>query len=75
MQEEILKEIQKIIKDKYGKSVEMNTKLDEIGADSLDLLDLIVDAEEKHGVRIDDSELLDMKSVEDVVSAIASKLQ
>ena len=75
MEEKIFKEIQKIIKSKFNKKVEINTKLDEIGLDSLDLLDLIVDAEAQHGIKIEDSELLEIKTIEDVVKSISSKIK
>ncbi len=75
MEEKILKEIQKLIKDKFGKTVKIDSKLSEIGVDSLDLLDLVVEAEEKHSVRIEDSELLNMETVKDIVTAISSKIK
>ncbi len=74
MEKKIFEEIKKMIKSKFGKEVEMNTVLTETGIDSLDLLDLVVEAETSHNVKIDDDELLNLNTIEDVVKAIASKL-
>lgn len=74
MEDKVLIEIQKLIKEKFGKTVELDTVLNETGIDSLDLLDLIVLAEEKHNVKIDDDQLINIKTIKDVVDAIISKL-
>lgn len=74
MEQKVFEEIKKIIKAKFGKNVELKTVLTETGIDSLDLLDLIVEAENKHNVKIDDNELVNLKTIEDVVKSIASKL-
>ena len=74
METKVFEELKKIIKEKFDKEVEMSTILVETGIDSLDLLDLIVEVEDQKGVKISDQELLDMKTIEDVVKAIASKI-
>lgn len=74
MENKVFEQIKKIIKDKFGKDVQMDTVLTETGIDSLDLLDLIVEAENQHNVKIEDDELLNLKTIEDVVKAISSKL-
>ncbi len=74
MENKVFEEIKKLIKTKFGKDVELETVLTETGIDSLDLLDLVVESESKHNVKIDDDELLNIKTIKDVVDAIASKL-
>lgn len=74
MENKIFEEIKKTIKSKFGKDVEMSTILAETGIDSLDLLDLVVETEEKHNIRITDDELLGMKTIEDIVKSISTKL-
>ncbi len=74
MENKILQELKAEIKKNFNKDVELNTVLNETGIDSLSLLDLVVEAEKKHGIAIDDDELMGLKTVEDVVKAIASKL-
>lgn len=74
MEAKVFEELKKLIKTRFSKDVELNTVLNETGIDSLSLLDLVVDAETQHGVTITDEELVAMKTIEDVVKAIASKL-
>ncbi len=74
MEEKVLKEIKKLIKSRFNKDVEMDTVLNETGIDSLSLLDLVIEAEKSYGVEITDDELITMKTISDVVKAIASKL-
>lgn len=73
MREKVLKEVQKTIKEKYNKNVELETILTDTGIDSLDLLDLVVEIEEKHNVKITDEELIEIKTVKDIVEAISTK--
>ncbi len=74
MENKVFEEIKSLIKNRFSKDVELTTVLSETGIDSLSLLDLVVEAEEKHNVTITDEELLSMKTIEDVVKAITSKL-
>lgn len=74
MENKVFEEIKKLIKDRFGKDVEINTVLNETGIDSLSLLDLVVEAEGIHNVKITDEELISMKTIKDVVVAISSKL-
>ncbi|HNW47167.1 MAG TPA: acyl carrier protein [Thermotogota bacterium] len=46
---------------------------EDIGADSLELVDLMMDLEEILGIRIENSELSDVETVRDVVNLIESK--
>lgn len=75
METKVFEEIKKLIKSKFNKEVKIETVLNEIGIDSLDLLDLIVEAENKYNIKITDEELLNSKSIKDVVSAITTKLK
>ncbi len=72
--EKVFEEVKKTIKAKFGKDITMETVLNETGIDSLDLLDLVVDLEESNNIKIDDSELMNLKTIKDVVEAISSKL-
>lgn len=74
MENKVFEEIKALIKKRFSKDVELTTVLSETGIDSLSLLDLVVEAEEKHDVTITDDELLGMKTIQDVVTAITSKL-
>lgn len=46
---------------------------EDIGADSLELVDLMMDLEEITGVRIENAELSDVETIRDVVNLIYSK--
>ncbi len=74
MEEKILQEIKKLVKDRFNKEVNVDTVLSETGIDSLSLLDLVVDAESKYGVTISDEELIGMKTVQDIIDAIKTKV-
>ena len=47
---------------------------EELGADSLDLVELVEALEEEFGVRIDDEELADIGTVEEAYGLLESKL-
>ncbi len=74
MEAKVFENIKKLMKERFSKDVELTTVLNETGIDSLTLLDLVVDAEKEHNVTITDEELIEMRTIEDVVKAIASKL-
>ncbi len=74
METKIFEEIKKLIKERFSKDVEMDTVLNETGIDSLSLLDLVVDAEGQYGIQITDEELISMKTIKDIVEAIATKV-
>lgn len=74
MEEKILKELKAEIKKKFNKDVELSTVLNETGIDSLSLLDLVTELEDKHGIAISDDELMSIKTIEDIVKTISSKL-
>lgn len=46
----------------------------DIGADSLDIVEMLMNVENEWGIVIDDSEVADIKTVGDVVSFIESKI-
>ncbi len=66
-------EIKKLVKAKTGKDITIESNLKDIGIDSLDLLDLVVEAEGIFGIEISDEELLKLNTIQDVVNAIDSK--
>jgi len=47
--------------------------LDDLGADSLDLVELIMEMEETFGVQIADSELQKIRTINDVLEFLRSK--
>ncbi|MEA4162912.1 acyl carrier protein [Mycoplasma sp. 4404] len=57
-------ELKKISKNK---NITEDSNIRELGVDSLDLAELIFDAEERLGITISDDELRDVKTVKDVI--------
>ncbi len=67
---EILNQIKKFLK-KYTKvEITLNSNIKKIGLDSLDLIDLIMEAEEKFSIQIPDDELLKIQTIKDLVDKI-----
>jgi len=75
---EIMEKVRKIISEKLGveeeKVVEEAKLIDDLGADSLDLVDLIMDLENEFDVKVDDSDIEKISTVGEVVDYIAKKL-
>ncbi|NOQ50222.1 MAG: acyl carrier protein [Mycoplasmataceae bacterium] len=57
-----------------NKNITITSSLKEIGIDSLDLLDMIVELEGIYNIEIDDSVLLKLETVKDVIDAIEHKI-
>lgn len=53
--------------------VTMDTTFEELGADSLDLFQVVIEIEEKYGIQLEDAEKI--KSVRDAVEYVESKIQ
>lgn len=73
----VLEKVTKIISEKLGVSEKQITEtsklMDDLNADSLDLVDLVMAVEEEFGVKINDSDLEKISTVRDVVDYIVSK--
>ncbi|PLV56782.1 acyl carrier protein [Thermotoga sp. SG1] len=76
--EEILSKVKSIISEKLGVDEAQVTEeaklIDDLGADSLDLVDLVMDFESEFGVKVDDADLEKISTVGDIVSYIEKKL-
>ncbi|BDV02581.1 MAG: acyl carrier protein [Candidatus Hepatoplasma vulgare] len=68
---EILK---KEIKNEFNKTVKIDTIFKDVGIDSIDLLNFVIKVEEKFDITFLDSELLNLNSVQDVVTLITKKV-
>lgn len=70
--------VKKIIVDQLGVSADQVTPdaafVDDLGADSLDLTELIMAMEEEFGVEIDDEDAQKMSKVKDALAYIKSKV-
>lgn len=74
----IEEKVKKIIVDQLGVSADQVTPdaafVDDLGADSLDLTELIMAMEEEFGVEIDDEDAQKMTKVKDALTYIQSKV-
>ncbi|WP_338954887.1 acyl carrier protein [Spiroplasma endosymbiont of Polydrusus cervinus] len=67
----VLDEIKKVLKERgISKPIDLNTEFKSLGLDSLDLMDLVIEAEKKCGIQIPDDKLMDIKTVADLVDII-----
>ncbi len=74
--EEIFEKLKELVVDQLGVeedevTLEANIQ-DDLGADSLDIVDLVMSVEEEFGVKIADEELENMKTVGDMVDYIVN---
>ncbi|BBJ28771.1 acyl carrier protein [Athalassotoga saccharophila] len=74
---EVLDEVKKAIANHLGVSLdsikESSKLVDDLGADSLDLVELTMDLEEKFGIKIPDEDISKLTDVKSVVDYIVSK--
>jgi acyl carrier protein len=75
----IFDEVKKVIKEQLNISedeIKPESKfVEDLGADSLDIVELMMSLEEKFGIEIPDSEAEKMETVQDVVDYIQKHLQ
>ena len=74
----VLEKLSKIIADQLGmaqSNITNNTSLkEELQADSLDIVEIIMSIEEEFGIQVDDDDALGFKTVGDVVAYIEKNL-
>lgn len=77
MKEEIFNSVKEIIMEQLDVEEEKVTMeasfIDDFGADSLDIVEIVMNLEEKFDLEIEDSEAEKLTTVEDAVNFIASK--
>lgn len=75
---EILKKVQDIISDKLGVDPAVVTEsasfTSDLGADSLDTVELLMEFEKVFGIKIPDDETQTIATVKDAVEKVAEKL-
>ncbi len=70
-----MEEIRKAFADKLGvDSLDENKALKDLGLDSLDIVEMCLDMEEKAGIQFETSELASFKTVGDLLKAIEKKI-
>lgn len=75
MATEKLEEIKKLFAEKLGmKTVDETKSLKELGLDSLDVVELSFDLEDRYGITLEPEKLSAIKTVADLYSVIESHL-
>ena len=76
--EEIVKQVKDIIVDKLGVEesavTEQASFTNDLGADSLDTVELLMEFERVFGIKIPDEETSDIATVGDAIAKVAEKL-
>ena len=67
IQEQVLEGLKKVVN---GKEVTLESNLKELGLDSLDVVDMLMDLEEKFGIEFENEEMMAFQVVNDIVKAI-----
>ena len=71
---EILEIVKEKIKDRINvDSINYDDKLDDLGLDSLDLVETMLKIEEAVGIEFTSDEIVELKTIRDVVTLIESK--
>ena len=70
IQEQVLEGLKKVVN---GKEVSLESNLKELGLDSLDVVDMLMDLEEKFGIEFENDEMMAFTVGKDIVSAIENK--
>ena len=76
---EILEKVRRMIAEKLGIDLddvkEEANLIEDLGADSLDLVDIVMYVEDTFGIRVEDEELESIRTLKDIVDGIVRKLE
>lgn len=71
LKNEVITNFKKVSK----KDVTLDSNIKDLGLDSLDIVDLLMDLEDKYGVEFENEEMTSLTIVGDVVKAVESKIK
>ncbi len=72
----MFEKVKKIIAEQLGldeKEIKINTSFEDLGVDSLDLFQIIIELEEEFNIQIEDAESI--KTIEDAINYIEKKTE
>lgn len=70
--EEVIEGLKKIVKNK---EVTLNSSIKDLGLDSLDVVDLLMEMEDKYNIEFSNDEMLSFTKVQDIITAIDKKIK
>lgn len=70
-EKEVIEAISKVAK---GKEVTLDSNIKELGMDSLDVVDMLMDIEDKYGIEFENEEMTSLVTIRDVVNSVEKKL-
>ena len=74
----ILEKVRTLLAEQLDYDIELITAetniIDDLGADSLDVVEMMMDLEEEYGISAEEEDLLGMKTVADVVRFIEARI-
>lgn len=66
--------IKQLLQDKVTSEITLDKTMEDLGIDSLTLVEVIVELEERLEIEFEDDDLINLKTIKDVVELIDSKL-
>ncbi|PLV57547.1 acyl carrier protein [Thermotoga sp. SG1] len=76
--EKLFAKLVEIVSEKMGKELETideNASFEELGFDSLDVIDLVMFFEDEFAIRIEDEKLENLRRVRDLIDVVSRKLE
>ena len=70
--EEIKKRLAEVV---HQDKLDMNAKFKDLGLDSLDIVELLLQLEEEYGIHFDDVDMTNIVTVQDLLDSIAKQLK
>jgi acyl carrier protein len=72
---EVASILKKVVPEEFGEARLDSRLIEDIGIDSLGTYELVMDAEDRFGIQIADDQLVNVKTVKDVVEFVKSQLE
>ena len=63
-------EVFKMISSRTSKSFDLNTNIRDLGLDSLDLVEIVIEFQEKYGIEIPTQKMSQIKTIQDLLDVL-----
>jgi acyl carrier protein len=71
-EKEVIEVISKVAK---GKEVTVDSNIKDLGLDSLDVVDMLMDIEDKYNIEFENEEMTSFVTIKDVIASVEKKLK